>query len=110
MKVGISLGTLNPRVWYEVTEAADRLGYESVWLPEHLVIPVSSSGSPVHGQDHPPVPPNLPVFDAFVYLAMLAGRTERIRFGTQVYNIGLRHPFIAARAVATLDVVSGGRL
>jgi len=44
-----------------------------------------------------------------VYLASLAARTERIRFGTQVYNIGLRHPFSTARAVTTLDVVSGGR-
>jgi probable F420-dependent oxidoreductase len=49
------------------------------------------------------------VVDALVYLAWLAGRTERIRFGTQVYNIGLRHPFITARAVTTLDNVSGGR-
>ena len=45
-----------------------------------------------------------------MYLSFLAARTERIRFGTQVYNIGLRHPFTTARAVATLDVVSGGRL
>jgi probable F420-dependent oxidoreductase len=49
------------------------------------------------------------VFDAFTYLGFLAGRTERIRFSTHVYNIGLRHPFVSARAVATLDIVSGGR-
>ncbi len=34
---------------------------------------------------------------------------SQIRFGTHVYNIGLRHPFAVARAVTTLDVVSGGR-
>ena len=40
----------------------------------------------------------------------LAARTERIRLGTHVYNIGLRHPFITARATTTVDVLSGGRL
>jgi probable F420-dependent oxidoreductase len=110
VKVGISLGALNPRVWRDATEAADRLGFESVWLPEHLVLPVRMSSSPVHGAEHPPIPPDVPVFDAFVYLASLAGCTQRVRFGTHVFNIGLRHPFVTARAVATLDVVSGGRV
>ena len=110
IKIGISLGTLSPRAWKEATRAADELGYESVWMPEHLVLPVAMSGSPMHGSDHPPIPADIPVFDPFVYLGMLAGCTERIRFGTQVYNIGLRHPFTTARAVTTLDVVSEGRV
>ena len=109
MKLAISLGMLNPSLWVQVTEEADRLGFESVWLPEHLVIPLQMTGSPHAGQDHPPIPPEVPVFDAFTYLGFLAGRTERIRFCTHVYNIGLRHPFVTARAVATLDVISGGR-
>jgi probable F420-dependent oxidoreductase len=109
VKFAISLGMLNPRVWPDVTQEADRLGYDSVWLPEHLVFPVQTEGSPFHGADHPPVPADVPVFDAFTYLGFLAGRTERIRFSTHVYNIGLRHPFVSARAVATLDIVSGGR-
>jgi probable F420-dependent oxidoreductase len=49
------------------------------------------------------------VFDAFTYLGFLAGRTEQLRLGTHVYNLGLRHPFVAARAVQTLDLVSNGR-
>jgi probable F420-dependent oxidoreductase len=109
VKLAISLGMLNPSLWVPVTEEADRLGFESVWLPEHLVIPVQMDGSPYAGQDHPPIPPDVPVFDAFTYLGFLAGRTSRIRFSTHVYNVGLRHPFVSARAVATLDVVSGGR-
>ncbi len=109
MKLAISLGMLNPSLWVQVTEEADRLGFESVWLPEHLVIPVQMEGSPYAGQDHPPIPSDVPVFDPFTYLGFLAGRTTNIRFSTHVYNIGLRHPFITARAVATLDVISGGR-
>ena len=109
MKLAISLGMLNPSLWVRITEEADRLGFESVWVPEHLVIPVQMGGSPYAGQDHPPIPPEVPVFDAFTYMGYLAGRTEQIRFCTHVYNIGLRHPFVSARAVATLDVISGGR-
>ena len=56
------------------------------------------------------MPPTTPVFDAFTYLGFLAGRTEHLRLGTHVYNLGLRHPFVAARAVQTLDLVSGGRV
>jgi probable F420-dependent oxidoreductase len=78
-------------------------------MPEHLVLPVAADGSPYAGADHPPIPSDVPVFDAFAHLCYLAGRTERIRFGTHVYNIGLRHPFVVARAVTTLDIVSGGR-
>src|SRR5437879_11515360 len=109
MGFGVALGRLNPAFFTEVAEEADRLGYESVWLPEHLVFPVHMTRSPHPGEEHPPVPPSTPVFDAFAYLAFLAGRTERIRLGTHVYNLALRHPFVAARAVATLDIVSGGR-
>jgi probable F420-dependent oxidoreductase len=110
VKIGISLGVVRPALWAELTREADQLGYESVWMPEHLVIPVGMSGSPHAGAEHPPIPPDVPVFDVFAYLSFLAGQTEHIHFGTQVYNIGLRHPFIVARAVATLDVVSNGRL
>jgi len=109
VKFGIALGRLNPAFFVDVTVEADRLGFESVWFPEHLVMPVDMTSSPHPGQDVPPVPPDVPIFDCFAYLSYLAGRTERIRLGTHVYNLALRHPFVAARAVQTLDVVSGGR-
>ena len=110
MRFGIALGALNSHFHVDATDAAERLGYESVWLPEHLVLPVRMSRSPHPGDDHPPVPPTTPVFDAFAYLGFLAGRTDHLRVGTHVYNLGLRHPFISARAVQTLDVVSNGRV
>ncbi|MDQ1509104.1 MAG: hypothetical protein QOG50_948, partial [Actinomycetota bacterium] len=50
-----------------------------------------------------------PIYDAFAYLAYLAARTERVRLGTHVFNIGLRHPFTAARGAQTVDVLSKGR-
>jgi probable F420-dependent oxidoreductase len=110
MKIGVTFARLRQPLWAETAELCDELGYESLWIPEHLVLPVGGTGSPFAGQDHPPVPPDVPVFDAFTMLGFLAGRTSRIRLGTNVYNIGLRHPFSTARAVGTLDIVSGGRV
>jgi probable F420-dependent oxidoreductase len=110
VRFGIPLGRLNPAFWVEATVEAERLGFESVWLPEHLVLPMEMTRSPFPGQDHPPIPPETPVFDAFGYLSYVAGRTSTIRLATHVYLLGLRHPFVAARAVQTLDLVSGGRV
>jgi probable F420-dependent oxidoreductase len=110
VKFGVALARCNPTVHLDVAVAADELGYESVWMSDHLVFPVDMSGSPHPGADAPPVPATTPVFDTFAWLAYLAARTRRVRLGTNVYLLGLRHPFAAARAVATLDIVSNGRV
>src|SRR4029079_10639536 len=86
----------------------DRLGFESAWPPEHLVVPADPEASPDTG--HPDgVPSGWPWFDPFVYLAHLGARTQAIRLGTNVYVMALRSPFVAARSIQTLDIVSGGR-
>lgn len=110
MEYGIALGAANSKYFLDVALAAERLGYESVWLPEHLMFTTRMSRSPHPGETHPPVPPNTPIFDAFAYLSFVAARTEHVRLGTHVYNIGLRHPFVTARGVQTLDILSDGRL
>ncbi len=109
MKLGITFGQLNPAFFEEVAVAADGLGFESVWLPEHLVFPVRIEGQLVPGEEHPPVPPTVPIFEPCSYLSYIAARTTAIRLGTFVYLLGIRHPFVGARGFATLDVVSGGR-
>jgi probable F420-dependent oxidoreductase len=110
MKFGLHLFSVNARFWGDVAAEAERLGFESVWVAEHLVVPLSAGGSPHHGEDHPPIPSNIRMFDVFAVLSHLAARTSRIRLGTHVYNIGLRHPFVTARAAATVDFLSNGRL
>ncbi len=110
MKIGVQLAGMNPKFWTAGAQAADAAGYESVWLPEHLVFPVEMNGSPHAGDEHPPIPSNTPAFDALLSLAAIAATTKDLRLGTNVYNIGLRHPFVTARAVCTLDVLSGGRV
>jgi F420-dependent oxidoreductase-like protein len=109
MKIGVQLAGVNPKFWTAAAQAADEAGFESVWLPEHLVFPVKMSGSPHTGHAEPPIPSNTPAFDALLSLAAIAATTKDLRLGTNVYNIGLRHPFVTARAIATLDVLSGGR-
>ncbi len=109
VKIGIALGALNPSLHGDAAVLAEELGFESVWMPEHLIFPRDMDGSPFPGAEHPPVPPTTPVYDCFAWLSFIAARTSRIRLGTHVYLLALRHPFVAARAVQTLDVVSSGR-
>jgi probable F420-dependent oxidoreductase len=109
VSLGITLGGLNPKSWREVALAADETGIESVFVSDHLVAPVQARGSLGTAEKDARMQPDTPLLDSLGYLSYLAGITERVRLGTYVYLLGLRHPFAAARAVATLDVVSGGR-
>jgi probable F420-dependent oxidoreductase len=110
MKIGVMLAGVNVKFWTTAAQAAEEAGFESVWLPEHLVFPVAMQGSPHAGESHPPIPSQTPAFDALMALAAIAATTKNVRLGTNVYNIGLRHPFVTARAIATLDVLSQGRV
>jgi probable F420-dependent oxidoreductase len=106
---GISLLRVAPHRWFAVAEEAERLGFESVWMSEHLVLPVALDPSN-YPDGELPIRPETQLFDVMVFLAAIAARTSTLRLGTYVYQLGLRHPFIVARAVATLDVVSAGRV
>jgi alkanesulfonate monooxygenase SsuD/methylene tetrahydromethanopterin reductase-like flavin-dependent oxidoreductase (luciferase family) len=50
MKFGITFGQLHNAVWADAAIAADELGYESVWMPEHLVLPTTMEGELVPGE------------------------------------------------------------
>jgi probable F420-dependent oxidoreductase len=100
-----------PRRWGDVATAAEDAGFESVWVPEHLVMPVEMTGEPNSPHEgEPPISASTPAFDPWVQMATMAAQTTTLRLGTNVYNIGLRHPIITARALTTLDAVSGGRV
>ncbi|WP_432168559.1 TIGR03619 family F420-dependent LLM class oxidoreductase [Streptomyces sp. bgisy031] len=111
MRIGVTLGLLHPAVWRDFAVEADALGYESLWVPEHLVFTadMAESAYPGTSSGRPPVDPEAQLFDAPVFLAAIAEATQQIRLGTYVYLFGLRHPFISARAFLTLDALSGGR-
>jgi probable F420-dependent oxidoreductase len=118
VKFGISFLNLHPKGFAALTEAAEQLGFESVWMSDHLVFPVDLGSTPYPGAeaDSPgevvrktPSMWDRPLFDTTAFLCFLAGRTTTIRFGTYVYVLGIRHPFVAARSFQTLDYVSNGR-
>jgi probable F420-dependent oxidoreductase len=114
VRFGVALARTRPELWPEVATAADELGFESVWVSDHLVFPIAMAGSPhdlAAGEEaHPPVPPTTPVFEPGAVLSFLAARTRRVRLGTFVHLLGIRHPFVSARTFATADVLSAGRV
>jgi probable F420-dependent oxidoreductase len=87
----------------QIAALAEQLGYDSLWAGEHVVVP-----SP--RVDPSPMEPDEPILDPLVALAYLAARTERVRLGTGVVILPQRNPVVLAKQVASLDVLTGGRL
>lgn len=111
MKFGLSLFGLSPRYYPEIAAAAEAAGFESVWVPEHLVMPAAIPATyPYSESGYPPIDPGTPLFDPWIVLASIAQATTTIRLATNVYVLPLRHPLVTARSVVTLDRVSGGRV
>lgn len=82
-------------------ERAEALGFGSVWMSDHLFLDISRYGAP---------PGDHGCFDPLVALAAIARRTTSVRLGTLTLCAPLRPATVLAKALATLDVVSGGRL
>jgi probable F420-dependent oxidoreductase len=78
---------------------AEELGFDGVFTPDHIL------AKPATTQHYGPSWP-----DPFSLLAYLAGRTRRIKLGASVIVLPYRNPLVAAKAAATVDQVSGGRL
>jgi probable F420-dependent oxidoreductase len=100
---GVNFGPCaDPEVQRRVALAAEETGFESLWTGEHVVMPV---------RDNPvPIAPETPFLDSIVTLTRLAAITTRIRLGTGILILPLHNPVMVAKALASLDVVSGGRL
>lgn len=93
-----------------VARRAEELGFESLWIPEHLLLPTDyKSRYPYTATGRMPAPPDIPLHDPLIALAYAAAVTTRIRLATGVYVLPLRNAFASAKAVASLDVLSGGR-
>ncbi len=102
---------LRPEQMAPIAVRAEELGFESVWVAEHLVFPtVITSRYPYAAEGVPPVNPATPLLDPLLVLMQVAARTQRIRLGTNVYILPLRHPLAVARMAMTLDLLSDGRL
>lgn len=86
----------------------EALGFESLWMGEHPVIPVAAADAVRYGVPLPPNYRNMP--DLFVSLSAAAAVTERIRLGSNICIVPQRDPIHLAKQTATLDRISGGRL
>lgn len=94
-----------------VAVRADALGYDSIWVTDRLLIPVTTSAVYPYAQSGTfPIGPDEPWLEPLTALTYLAGVTRRITIGTSVLVIPYRHPVITAKALATLDYLCGGRV
>ncbi|MFQ5556422.1 MAG: LLM class flavin-dependent oxidoreductase [Acidimicrobiales bacterium] len=93
VRIGYGIGTApelidRPGALGEVVDTLDALGYDSLWFPERV---------------------NSAQLDPIVAMAYVAGRSERLKFGPAVSVLPGRNPVLLAKALASLDAVSGGR-
>jgi len=101
---GINFGACaDPATAVAVARAAEDAGFESLWTGEHVVLP--------DPQVPPsPSPPQVPFLDPVVALAAVSQHTTHVKLGTGIIILPQRNPLVLAKELATLDVVSGGRL
>lgn len=112
MRVGVHLPNVGPLcdagAIREVAAAAEELGFDSVWVNDHLVWDAGhASGHIVCGSAESP--PRGDICESFMTMAYVAGFTRRVRIGVTVLVVPIRHPILIAKQVAALDVLSNGR-
>ena len=93
----------HPEAAARIARAAEAAGFDSLWAGEHVVLP------------DPQVPPSPMkpldrILDPVVALTYLAAHTSRVRLGTGIIILPQRNPLVLAKELASLDVLSGGRL
>ncbi|NJN94626.1 MAG: LLM class flavin-dependent oxidoreductase [Anaerolineales bacterium] len=80
-----------------IAQAAERLNYDSAWVSDHVLVP---KDKPRYGH----------IYEVLTTMAYLAGMTERLILGTSVLVLPQRDAILAAKQIATLDDLSGGRV
>lgn len=92
-----------------VAKRAEELGFESLWVPEHPVLPVRAK-TPWPGSADGVIPRvYADIVDPFVALARASAVTSTLKLGTGICLVPERNPLLLAKEVATLDMYSGGR-
>jgi len=94
-----------------VARHADEAGLHGIWVTDHPAVPMRMAPTYPYSDDGTPPFPAADARSApLVLLSHLAATTERIRLGTAIYLLPLRHPVVVARETATLDRLADGRL
>jgi probable F420-dependent oxidoreductase len=95
----------------ETITLMERLGYASAIVTDHVAIPYAiGSVPPYAGAGRSTLVPTADYFEPLATLAFIAGHTQRMRIGTSVLVLPYRNPVLAAKMLATIDVLSLGRL
>ena len=93
----------NPEAMARFGRAAEAAGFDSLWVADHVVLP----DPPVPGR---PMAPDMRLVEPIVALTFLAAHTTRIRLATGVIILPQRQAVVLAKQLASLDVLSGGRV
>jgi alkanesulfonate monooxygenase SsuD/methylene tetrahydromethanopterin reductase-like flavin-dependent oxidoreductase (luciferase family) len=88
-----------PEIIKTTAVRAEQLGYDSVWVSDHVVVPRANIKN--FGET---------IFDPLVTLGVIAGATSRVRLGTTVLIVPYRNAVVTAKMVSSLDALSGGRV
>ena len=120
MELGLTIphtGRLaSPQFVRDVAQAADELGYGSIWAIDHVVMPTHFESLYTLGRKPTLLAENsvsqalAPNYECTSTLLWVAGFTSRVKLGTGIAILPIRNPVLNARMLATLDVYSGGRL
>ena len=123
IKVGLNIVWPRSELLVEFAQLAESLGFESVWSGEHVCLParpdwwelyptaqMAKAAGEHFDEDMVAFKPDSAFLDPMTVLAHIAGATSRIRLGIGIYLLALRDPILVARTIASLDVLSGGRL
>ena len=90
---------------------AERLGFSTLWVPEHVVlVDKYASKYPYSGDGALPAPSDAAIADPFIALTAMASATEKIRLATGICLVPEHNPVVLAKVVATLDWLSNGRV
>jgi probable F420-dependent oxidoreductase len=112
MKFGFVLPrTINGNDLCSFAKKVEDLGFDSVWAPDHIVIPVNETRQYPYTKDGSfTASPDDPQLDVLVVLSYIASSTKRIKIGTSVIIVPYRNPILQAKMLSTLDVLSRGRV
>jgi len=91
IRFGAQLSLHPPEEQFALARRVEALGFDSLWTGDHVSF-------------------HNPLYESLTLLASYAAVTRRIRLGTAVYLLALRHPTVVAKITSTLDVLSQGRL
>ena len=101
----------SPENLRSLAQRAEDLGFDHVWVSDHVILPRSvDSFYPYASDGVATFLPDEPYYEPLAALNFLAGCTQRVRLGTHVLILPYRNPVLTAKMIATLDVLSGGRV